>query len=94
MNRHIEVNDRSLVSTEVLNEKVGGPKDIGAPLQGKLVSILVAIGDKVEKNDPLFVVEAMKMESTILASEAGTVERIALKSNTMVQQDDLILTLR
>jgi biotin carboxyl carrier protein len=35
----------------------------------------------------------MKMESTILAPFAGEVQRIALSPNTMVHQDDLILTL-
>ncbi len=93
-NRHIEVKDNSISSNEILNEKIGSDKDIGAPLQGKLVSVAVTEGQKVEKNEPLFVIEAMKMESTILAPFAGEVERIALKANAMVHQDDLILTLR
>jgi len=93
-NRHIEVKDNSISSKEVLNEKVGSDKDIGAPLQGKLVSVAVEEGQRVEKNEALFVIEAMKMESTILAPFAGEVGRIALKANAMVHQDDLILTLR
>jgi pyruvate carboxylase len=91
--RHIEVKDRSITSNELQNEKVSNDKDIGAPLQGKLISILVKEGQKVAKDDPLFAVEAMKMESTILAPFAGEVQRIALSPNTMVHQDDLILTL-
>ena len=92
--RHIEVNDRSIASNEILNAKVGSDKDIGAPLQGKLVSILVNEGQKVAKGDPLFAVEAMKMESTVLAPFTGEVQHVVLSAPTMVHQDDLILTLQ
>ena len=48
-------------------------------------------GDKVTQNSPLFIIEAMKMESTITASKAGTVKAILLTEKTMVQQDDLVI---
>ncbi len=46
-------------------------KQIGAPLQGALSNIQVKSGEKVEKNQPLFVIEAMKMETTITANQPG-----------------------
>ena len=48
------------------------------PLQGKLCRILVKQGDKVEKNTPLFVIEAMKMESTVVAPRAGVIKNVVL----------------
>jgi pyruvate carboxylase len=65
------------------NTKVdrNNPAHVAAPLQGLLSKVLVKTGEKVARNSPLFVIEAMKMETTITApqdltvahySEAGT----------------------
>jgi pyruvate carboxylase len=91
--RFVEVLDRTIEVSIAQNRKVEDAKDIGSPMQGKLVKVLVKPGDKVRKNDALFVIEAMKMESTVLASKEGTVRIIELSDNTMVKQDDLILSI-
>ena len=92
-NRFVEVQDDSLKIEVKSNKKVSGEGDIGAPLQGKLIEILVAPGDKVAKNDPLFVIEAMKMESTVVAPQGGEVISVELGPDTMVRQDDLVVSL-
>src|SRR5690606_19887824 len=78
--RDIEIQDRSVKVEKVVHEKVdkNDKKQVGAPLQGSLSSIMVEPGEKVEKNQPLFVIEAMKMETTITASAAGEVDKILL----------------
>ena len=43
-------------------------------MPGKVVKVLVADGDLVEKGDPLIIVEAMKTEVTLVAPRAGTVQ--------------------
>ena len=91
--RNIIVKDNAVQSTKISHAKIVGANDIGAPLQGKLVTILVNEGDKVEKDSPLFVIEAMKMETSICANKSGTVKRVVLKENSMVEQDDCILIL-
>lgn len=91
--RSIEVSDRTLDLEIVRNAKASGEKEIGAPLQGKISRILVKPGDKVEINTPLFVIEAMKMESTITAPMAGTVLSVPLSEKSLVEQDDLIVAL-
>ncbi|NBR15951.1 MAG: pyruvate carboxylase, partial [Crocinitomicaceae bacterium] len=63
--RNILVKDNSIKSSKVAHTKISGDGDVGAPLQGKLVKIMVDTGDNVVKGQPLFVIEAMKMESTI-----------------------------
>lgn len=91
--RIIEIQDKSIKSTVKENQKAdkGNSKHIGAPLQGKVSQLLVKQGDEVKRNQPLFVIEAMKMETTIAATEAGKVDEIVLQSGTMVKADDLIV---
>jgi len=93
-NRFVEVLDTSLNIKKVENEKVD-PADedqIGAPLQGLLYKVLVKKGQEVQENDPLFIIEAMKMETTVTAFKDGKVSAVTLKEGTMVTQDDLIIT--
>src|SRR5690606_16736147 len=47
-----------------------------APMPGKIISISVKAGDVVKSGDPLLVMEAMKMEHTILAPADGTVQEV------------------
>lgn len=94
--RQVKVRDKSLKVDKVQNSKVSkeGAKaghEVGTPLQGRLTRILVKPGDVVKKNQPLFVIEAMKMESIVAASTAGTVKQVLLKENTTVEQDDWVI---
>jgi 3-methylcrotonyl-CoA carboxylase alpha subunit len=47
-----------------------------APMPGKVIAVLVVAGASVEKGAPLMVMEAMKMEHTILAPSSGKVSEI------------------
>lgn len=49
---------------------------VTAPLPGKIVQVIASAGATVQKGDALLVMEAMKMEHTIAAPGAGTIERI------------------
>ena len=77
------------------NEKIdpANTNHIGAPLQGSLYKVLVKKGQEVNENDPLFIIEAMKMETTVTAFKSGIVKKISLKEGNMVKQDDLIVTI-
>jgi pyruvate carboxylase len=91
--RNILVKDNSIKVIKAANSKISGPNDIGAPLQGKLVQIVSKEGDLVKKGQPLFVIEAMKMESTINSPMDGKIYKVLLKENTMVEQDDCVVIL-
>ncbi|MDP5106945.1 MAG: pyruvate carboxylase [Polaribacter sp.] len=94
--RIIQVKDESIKVETIKNEKAdkNDATQIGAPLQGLLSTILVKNGDNIVKNQPLFIIEAMKMETTITANENGTINKIVLKAGTMVNSDDLIIELK
>ena len=53
-----------------------GHAALAAPMPGKILTLAVAVGDTVAANQPLLVLEAMKMEHTIAAPHAGTVRRL------------------
>ena len=89
--RQVQVKDLSFVSSKKSNVKASGAGQFGAPLQGKLSSVLVKEGQEVELRAPLFVIEAMKMETVVTATAKGTVSRVLLRSGDMVEQDDLVM---
>lgn len=89
--RSITVKDESVKVERPVHRKATTDKEIGAPLQGNLSKILVKPGDVIKENSPLFVIEAMKMESTITSPVSGKVKAVHLGEKTMVQQDDLVI---
>ncbi len=62
-----------------------GSGAVSSAIPGKIVSILVSIGDKVKVGDVLLVLEAMKMQNEIKSSIDGTVERIDCSPGEMIE---------
>lgn len=69
------------------------PNEIGANIPGNILKILVAEGDEVEEKQPVAVIEAMKMETNILAPSKGKVERIYVKEGQAVKAGELVVKL-
>jgi pyruvate carboxylase len=92
--RPINVRDRNVASEVASAEKAdtSKPGHVAAPFQG-VVTIAVAEGDKVAAGDTVATIEAMKMEASITAPVAGTVERLALSGTQAVEGGDLVLVL-
>ena len=91
--RSVVVKDNNVKVTKAAHVKATKDNEIGSPLQGNLSKILVKEGDEVKANQPLFIIEAMKMESTITSPMAGTVKKVHLGERTLVEQDDLVIEL-
>ena len=70
-----------------------GAAAVRTQMPGRVVRLLVAVGDVVEKNDPLVVVEAMKMENELKAPRAGTVKRIAVQPGALVEAKAVLIEL-
>ncbi len=69
----------------------GGDGNISVPMQGTIVKIQVAEGDKVEAGDILVVLEAMKMENNIASDVNGTIAEITIEEGDSVGAGDIII---
>ena len=67
-----------------------GRQQIVAPMPGKVVRILVSVGDKVQAGQGLLVVEAMKMQNEIRSPKNGTVERLLAKEGQPVNAGEIL----
>lgn len=68
-----------------------GVTQIKAPMPGMIVKVQVEEGQKVSKDDPIIIVEAMKMENAIKAPAAGIVNNIAVDEGQAVEKDALLM---
>jgi len=66
---------------------------VKAPMHGKVVAVFVAAGDRVEKGQRVAIVEAMKMEHSLLAPRAGLVTEVAADAGQQVAEGARILTI-
>lgn len=89
--RSVYIKDKTIKLDLKQNEKATKENHIGCPLQGQLSKILVEENTAVEMGNPLFILEAMKMESTITSPLNGRIKKIYLKEGALVEQDDLVI---
>ena len=62
-------------------------ESVTAPMVGKVFEIQCKVGDKVEENQVLLILEAMKMEIPVVAPAAGTVKEIKVAVGETVESD-------
>jgi len=67
--------------------------DVTAPMAGKVMDVKVNVGDTVNEDDDLIILEAMKMEMPIVASTSGTVKEIKCKKGDSVGADDVLVVI-
>jgi len=93
--RPTRIKDLSAKTDEVVHDKADPevPGEIGSPLAGKIMKLFIIEGDKVKKDETLFVIEAMKMQTNIKSNYNGTVEKIPLVEGENVSAGDLVVKL-
>ncbi|MEG2840025.1 MAG: biotin/lipoyl-containing protein [Cellulosilyticaceae bacterium] len=64
-----------------------------APMPGKIVDVKVKVGQTIKEGDLLAVLEAMKMENEIFASQGGTIASVNVNAGAMVESNDVIVTI-
>ncbi|EMG25130.1 acetyl-CoA carboxylase biotin carboxyl carrier protein subunit [Streptococcus parauberis] len=64
-----------------------------SPMPGTILRTLVNVGDTVSENQPLMILEAMKMENEIVASKGGTVAAIHVSQGQVVNAGDGLITI-
>ena len=72
-----------------------GEKDkIYAPMPGKVVKVLVEVGQEVTEKQPMVIVEAMKMENRVDSKAAGKVKAVNFKAGDQVDTETPIIELQ
>ncbi|QHI71277.1 pyruvate carboxylase [Aminipila terrae] len=98
-NRHsVSIKDKDLENMGVVKASVpmadpDDPSQIGANIPGNIIKVLVKEGEKVEEKQPVAVIEAMKMETNIIAPMAGAVSKVYVKEGQQVKAGELIVEL-
>lgn len=67
--------------------------DITAPMGGKVIEVKVKVGDKVNEDDEVIILEAMKMELPVVATGSGTVKEVRCKEGDAVEADTVLVVL-
>ena len=65
--------------------------EVEAPLAGNIWEVLVNIGDSVEEDDELIIIEALKMENPVYSPVDGTVKEIKIAKGDIVEEDDVLI---
>lgn len=74
--------------------EAAGPDDLASPLAGVLESLAVSKGSNVSQGDPVAVIEAMKMKTTVVAHRDGEVVEIAVKVGDAVDAGQPLMTIQ
>lgn len=77
--------------------KMADPQDkshVGASIPGMVTKVNVKPGDQVVENQVLAVIEAMKMETSVVARMAGTVDEVLVKEGGNVKAGELLITIK
>lgn len=102
----VELQDITTVDGEIVVEKEApkatpkvAPKvsasgeTVNAPMPGIIVDVKVKVGQEIKEGDLVAIIEAMKMETELLATKAGVVSAINVTKGSQVDMGDAIITL-
>ena len=96
MRREIAVPDpRADVQTHTV--VLADPEDksqVGASIPGMVSKVSVQPGDAVEENQVIAVIEAMKMETSVVARMAGVIDQVLVREGSSVKAGELLMTIK
>ena len=94
---HLVIEDlgrKSQISRSVADEiRNTNENTVSAPMPGRILKILVGKNQQVKNNQPLFILESMKMENEVQSPRDGKIARINFKVNDLVSLGDPIIEL-
>ena len=96
MRREINVQDKHAKASVHAVEKADpdDPMQVGASIPGAVSKVLVKKGDEVKENDVLLIIEAMKMETSVVARANGVVGEVKVEAGDSVVAGQLLMTLK
>ena len=94
----VKIKDQSAniasTASQIIYADAEDPSEIGANIPGNIIKVLIQEGDEVEEKQPIAVIEAMKMETNILATATGVVDKVYIKEGQQVKAGELIAKLK
>ncbi len=93
--REVEVRDKSIKQAVQSRRKADPAKrgEVGAPIPGAVTSIHVKQDQHVKEGEPLLVMEAMKMQTSVYAPVSGVVTEITVRPRDSVESHDLLVVI-
>lgn len=97
--RVVTIKDKQALTTsiasgaDIIYAKGDDPREIGANIPGTIIKVLIEKGEKVEKGQPVAIIEAMKMETNVISPREGIVEKVYVKEGDSVKSGQLIAIL-
>lgn len=74
--------------------EVGASKQVNAikaPMPGLILEVSVSVGQEVQENDPLLILEAMKMENSIVSPRSGIIKSVTAVKGAAVEKGQLLI---
>ena len=68
-------------------------EEVLSPMPGTILDVTVKVGDQVNADDELIILESMKMENPICAPSAGTVKEIKVAKDDKVSADQVLVVI-
>jgi 3-methylcrotonyl-CoA carboxylase alpha subunit len=90
--RHGHVHVLDLVEADADTDVAVDATEIRAPLPGRVVQVLTEAGRAVKRNEPLVILEAMKMEHVLVAPADATVAEVRVAAGDQVAEDAVLVT--
>jgi pyruvate carboxylase len=94
--REIAVRDKTAVAvaSNVVMADPDDPMQVGSSIPGMVSKILVKPGDEVVENQVLAIIEAMKMETSVVARCNGLIDKVHVAASQSVKAGELLMTLK
>lgn len=67
--------------------------EITAPMRGKILKIMVNVGDSIGEDDEVAVLDSMKMEISVYSPDEGTVKEVLVKEGDTVEAEAIMMVL-
>jgi biotin carboxyl carrier protein len=89
-----ELEEKKITPAELVKPKIDqeDQKHITSPLAGKIIKVCVTPHQFVTKNKTLVIIESMKMENEIRATDDSFIKTVLIKESDLVQQNQLLIT--
>lgn len=80
-------------SQQPVQPAASGSEPLAAPMPGTVLNIMVKPGDYVQVNEPLLILEAMKLENEIVADRSGKISELLISKGQTVSAGDALMVI-